>query len=198
MSIQIQTEGRRNYITGNTYAVRDQIRAIGAHWDAERKAWWTAKREEAERLVAQLSAAPQASTPQRGSESRAPRDGLDSVVAGRVEYKGKTYYLAGRTERGHTSYDDRVRAVQTQDGAKYLLYFRDGSSQFWAAASEVKLVKGYDRPQTISGLKRFAERAKSAAATSAFGDSGWMSNGCSHCRSLQDWCPQCAFDEFDN
>jgi len=29
-------------------------------------------------------------------------------------------------------------------------------------------------------------------------DDGWRRNGCSECRRLGDWCPRCAFDEFDN
>ena len=168
MSISIQTEGRRNYIVGNTYAVRDQFRAIGAHWDAGRKMWWTAKRDEAEALVAKLAAAP---ATQSNGASKTPRDGLDSVVAGRAEYRGKTYYVAGRVERGRTRYDD-VRAVQTQDGAKVLLYFRDGSAQFWAERAAVQVVKSYDRPQTIRGLQEFAaehkaERAEQVAARKA-------------------------------
>ena len=48
MSITIQTEGRRTYLAGNTYPHRDAIRSIGAHWDADRKMWWTAKRDQAQ------------------------------------------------------------------------------------------------------------------------------------------------------
>jgi hypothetical protein len=165
MSIQLQIEGRRTYIIGNTYAFRDQIRAIGAHWDAGRKAWWTAKRAEAEALVAALVSTPvvadtAASTP----ASKAPRDGADSMVAGRVEYKGKTYYLAGRIARGRTHWDDRVEPVVTQDGSKALLIFRDASSQFWAPREATSMVKRYDKPQTINGLKRFADQQKKAEA----------------------------------
>lgn len=55
MSITLQTEGRRTYLAGDTYPHRDAIRNIGAHWDAARKMWWTAKREQAETLAAQLN-----------------------------------------------------------------------------------------------------------------------------------------------
>ena len=48
--------------------------------------------------------------------------------------------------------------MQTQDGAKILLYFRDGSAQFWAPRAGVEVVKRYDRPQTIRGLQEFAAR----------------------------------------
>lgn len=65
MSIQIQSEGQRVYVVGDTYAVRSQIKALGAHWDGERKAWWlgAAKRAAAEALVASLAAAPAAPAP---------------------------------------------------------------------------------------------------------------------------------------
>src|SRR3990167_10623125 len=165
MSITLQIEGRRTYIIGNTYPIRDRIKALGAHWDGDRRAWWTSKRAEAEQLVAQLNEQPpEQPAAQNDSGSKAPRDGENSVVAGRATYKGKTYYVAGRAERGRTHYDDGVRALQTQDGAKFLLYFRDGSSQFWASRAEVQIVKSYDRPQTIAGLRRFMEQQKTAEA----------------------------------
>lgn len=160
--ISIQTEGRRTYITGDTYPVRDRIRAIGAKWDATRKAWWTGKRAEAETLVAELNeTAPAPAAEERSSDaSNAPRDGLDSVVAGRAEYKGKTYYVAGRIDRGRTHWDDEVAPVTTRDGAKVLLYFRDGSRQFWAPLEAVRFLRGYSRPQTIRSLRDYAEQAK--------------------------------------
>lgn len=167
MSIQIQTEGRRTYLLGNTYPVRDQIRALGAHWDPDRKAWWTAKADEARQLVERLNGAQAAPTAsQSAASSKAPRDGLDSIVAGRATYKGRTYYLAGRctSSRRGAGWNDSVEAVTTQDGAKVLLYFRDGSSQFWASRAEVQMAKSYDRPQTIRRLQEFAEQARKDAA----------------------------------
>jgi len=197
MSISLQTEGRRTYITGNTYPHRDAIRSIGAHWDADRKMWWTAKRDEAQALVAKLgAAAPIPSSP----ESKAPRDGLDSIVAGRVEYKGKPYYLAGRTERGRTHYDDRVDAVQTQDGAKYLIYFRDGSSQFWAARGEVKIIKTYDRPQTIRRLREYADQARQTVGSGRLEEGYYLrggevlASGCAECSRLGRMCRACEHD----
>lgn len=198
--ITIQTEGRRSYIAGDTYPHRDAIRNLGAHWDAARKMWWTAKREAAAQLAAQINQAPAAAQSQSGNKT--PRDGLDSVVAGRVEYKGKTYYLAGRTERGDTHWDDSVRAVQTQDGAKVLLYFRDGSSQFWAPREQVRMVKSYDRPQTIRGLREYAARAKQGGGGKLedgyyYGRGGEvLASGCGECSRLGHMCPTCEHDYY--
>jgi len=51
MTIKIETDKRRRYLTGDTYPFRDQIRAAGCRWDPDRKAWWTAKADVAERIV---------------------------------------------------------------------------------------------------------------------------------------------------
>lgn len=51
MTITIQSEGRRHYLTGNTYPIKDAIRSAGCKWDRDRGAWWTGKREVAEALV---------------------------------------------------------------------------------------------------------------------------------------------------
>ena len=93
-------------------------------------------------------------------QEKAP--GLDAVVAGRATYRGKTYYLAGREIRsGRHWRDDRVEPVTTRDGSRVLLYFRDGSAQFWAPRAEVAVDKYYERPQTIRGIQRYAEQRRS-------------------------------------
>lgn len=161
--ISIETQGRRHYIKGNTFPIKDQLRAAGCKWDPDHKAWWTSKREVAEQLAgAAPAAAPAAADSDRGAERAAP--GEDAVVAGRVMYQGRAYYALGRVVRGRTQWDDTVEPVATRDGAKVLVAFRDGSKSFWAARSEVQVVKTYTRPTTIGKLARFAERAREARA----------------------------------
>lgn len=55
MTIQIETRGRRHYLVGDTYPVRAAVKAAGCKWDGDARAWWTGKRETAERLVADVS-----------------------------------------------------------------------------------------------------------------------------------------------
>ncbi|HKY40745.1 MAG TPA: hypothetical protein VJN18_32645 [Polyangiaceae bacterium] len=170
-TITIQSEGRRHYLIGNTYPIKDKLRAAGAKWDSDRKAWWTGKRDLAEQLAsgASAEAAPAAESGSSPSASReAPGEG--AIVAGRATYKGKTYYVAGRVERGRTHYDDRASAVTSRDGSRILLLFRDGSSQFWAARGDVQIGKTYDRPQTIGRLKRFAEEARNGTSRQDYQD----------------------------
>lgn len=161
MTIEIRTEGRRSYITGNTYPHRNALRSAGAHWDADAKAWWVGDAAKAAELVGRFAASPQPAADTASSGERQDAPGEDATVAGRAEYKGRTYYLAGRVERGASRYDrDKVHPVSTRDGAKLLLIARDGSMQFWAAREAVQVTKRYDRPQTIAGLRSFAAEAK--------------------------------------
>jgi len=164
-AITVERVGRRSYLTGNTYPVKDAIRNAGGHWDAERKAWWLGDDVKA-RSIAQQSAGA-ATTSSNSSGAEAPKreaPGLEATVAGRAEYKGKTFYVAGRVIRGRTHWDDQVGEVTSRDGSSVLLYFRDGSSSFWAKTADVRVVKSYRKPTTIKSLRDFAERAKEARA----------------------------------
>lgn len=171
MSITLQTEGRRTYITGNTYPVRDRLRALGAHWDGERKAWWTAKRDAAEQLVGQLNAQPAADQPktERQESSGQPYEG---EVRGQVEYRGRQYYVrwAGRTSRG----TDACRLVT-----------RDGKVDCWADAAECRWTKRYEQRgaygkvderygsyPTLAGIQRFI--ARDQRETKETGIDCWM------------------------
>lgn len=182
MAIQLEARGRRVYIRGNTYPIKDTLRAAGAKWDPEERAWWVgpAKRGAIEAL---LASAPSSARPEA---TEAP--GEDAVVAGRVTYRGKVYYLAGRSVRGRTYYDFRVDAVTSRDGTRVLLYYRDGSRQFWASAEEVRIERTYDRPQTIGRLRRFAEQRKAGrcpvCARHCTCDKGW-------CQHHHDGCEAC-------
>lgn len=170
--ITIDQQGRRFYLRGNTYPIKDQLRAAGCKWDADAKSWYTSKRELAEQLAGQSQAPGPQDAPSGQSDREAP--GEDAIVAARATYKGKTYYVAGRVDRGRTHWDDRVSAVTTRDGAKVLLYSRDGKLQFWAASELVSITKSYDKPQTIDKLRRFAEKAKEARAQ---GNEDGIANG---------------------
>lgn len=142
MSLSIQLEGGRAYLLGNTYPHRDAIRAIGGHWDKGRKMWWTTEHEKARALVAAAA----------GTPPMPPRtaSGLNATVAGRVEYKGRNYYLAGRGQ------GVQIAPVLTRDATKYLLYFLDGSAQFWAACESVSIINSYHVAQTIQDVRVYA------------------------------------------
>lgn len=185
MSITLSTEGRRIYVVGNTYPIKDQLRSSGCKWDSASKRWWagTTKRAELEALVAGAVSAP-----------AAPREevtGDNLLVKGRATYQGKTYYLvwAGATSRGH--------AVK--------LAFRDGSKVFWARdAAAVSVVAEYARPKTIGSLREYAQRAKETTAEfgscecaecgrrstrliDAADSSGLVAGVCGRCAAMPRW-----------
>lgn len=150
--ITFSTEGRRIYLLGNTYPIKDILSSHGCNWDSNRKAWWTGKQETADAIAKRIE--------EKAAKGNDEKPGLDAVVAARVEYKGKTYYMAGKIIRGRTRYDNEVEGIWTKDGAKALLYSRDGEMKFWADANLVDTKKHYTKPMTIKALKDYAERAK--------------------------------------
>lgn len=168
MRITVEQAGRRYYLRGDTYAIRDSLRAAGATWDADAKAWWTGKRETAEALIARFSSSNNGGNDNDNGGTRpnnVPRDGMDTTVSGRAEYKGRTYYIAGSVSRpdGRWGRAD-VRHVTTRDGQRMLLIFRDATSQFWASVDAIEIVKEYETPQTVQSLRDFAAQAEANRA----------------------------------
>lgn len=157
-SITIDKQGRRFYLLGDTFSIKAQLADAGCHFDRDQRAWWTSKREVAEQFSA--AEAPQSATSTPVPSSDRPAPGGSAIVAGRATYKGKTYYVLGRKVRGRTHWDDTVTPIQTRDGSKLLLSFRDGSKSFWASTSEAKIVKVFQKGKTIDALRKFAEESR--------------------------------------
>lgn len=146
--ITVQSEGRRHYLIGNTYPIKDQLRSAGAKWDGDRRAWWTGKKELAEKLAGSVAAPADAAPASERTDSLTE----DSRIAGKATYKGKPYILVweGETRRG--------RATK--------LAFADGTKIFWADASEVTVTKRYEEREyrgriehmTFGRLQRLREK----------------------------------------
>ena len=164
--MELSTEGRRTYITGDTYPIRAQLLAAGAKWDPARKAWWCGKREVAEQLIAGLNGAASPAEPQ-GKDSE-PYEG---EVRGKAEYKGRQYYVRwyGTTKRGEA----------------FRLVTLDAKVDFWADASQCRWTKHYEKKgaygkrderygsyPTLAGIRRFIEREK--RETKETGIDCWM------------------------
>jgi hypothetical protein len=182
-TITLETVGRRVYLRGNTYPVRDQLSAGGAKWDPEQKGWYLGvqRRELAERLAAQSGAAQQAAARREREEGISPDA---DVIRGRCQVpnaEGKlvTYY---------------VLAQGTGSKGPYLkLCFRDGSKVFWARdPSKAQNLKMYRSPTSIASLRAFAEKAKSFGTSECrcfchmgnghFGSGGFaLFDGCDVC-----------------
>lgn len=175
MQIEITTVGRRHYLIGLPYILKDAAKDAGCRWDPAQRAWWTGARKTAEHVLAAAQAAPATGT------AAPDADAGDTVVAGRVQYRthdGRTTscLLVGRVVRGRTHYDDRVELVTSRTGA-YRLCGRDGSRQWWADADRVEVIKVYDRPQTVRKLAHFAEKRRA--------NGGVHPDACPMCGDLQ-------------
>lgn len=143
-NITIKSEGRRFYLVGDTYAIKDKLRAAGAKWDGDRRAWWTGKRDVAEKFLEAVDAAKSDQSAAQSSEPSADRLSADSTIAGKATYKGRPYLLVweGDTKRG--------RAAK--------LAFTDGSKIFWASAGEYQVTKRYEEREQRGAYGRSTGR----------------------------------------
>lgn len=183
-SIRPEVQGRRVYLFGNTYGIKDAIKAAGGKWDGDQRAWWisTTKANDPafQRLINDANDAPAAPAQEKQAEAT---KGIDTRVIGKALYKGKSYYVVwyGTTARGEA----------------FKLSFRDGSKYFWANASEATWEKQYSERQdgfgryarrsypTIASLQAFAERQRDPRTARGecceCGEGGPVGQSCKHC-----------------
>lgn len=164
MRLEVMDHGRRSYVFGDTYSLRERLRQIGAKWDPDRRGWYVpiSDKSKLEDLVDEVLSdrgvdAPPASLSMASDNG----PGEDGVVFGRAVYKDRPCYVAGWVERGRTRFDDFVHPVTTKDGTKLLLYSMDGKKKWWAPESSVRIERMYQKPKTIGSIKRFVESLKS-------------------------------------
>lgn len=133
MSVQLIAEGRRIYLAGNTFPIKDKIKSLGGHWDGDRRMWWLgiAKAEDAKTLC---DAAPADDAP------REPQKPDDIRLTGKGRYKGREYFAGSITRDGA-----KVRLLTLPDASGKFL-------DFWAPCSEVEQTKSYaPREHTYRG-----------------------------------------------
>lgn len=192
MTIEIQQDGRRLYLRGNTYPVKDQIRSAGGKWDHDQKAWYVGvqRREIAEQIVSRCAAVP---TPpaERPAETLA-EDARE--IGGRATYHDRPCYVIGRVVRGRTHWDDQVALVRSTSG-KLKLASRDGARVWWVPESEVRVDKQYPRLASIRSLREYAAQAKDREDRNGCGCSCHESPQCQcgrgFCHYHHDGCDRC-------
>lgn len=165
--IDIKEIGGRFYIGGETYALRDQLRKLGCSWDQDRREWWTANADVAAK-VRQLEPDAAHAGSGGGNESR--------YIYGVGKYRGRSYYIAARRPRDARGKPEMVTA---QDGARMLLYFKDGSSQFWVNSGDVEVTKTYRRSITIDAIQRYLRECRENGGTHPDACPNCGSTGCS-------------------
>lgn len=153
--------GKRIYVIGDTYPIKDKLKNEGAHWDNDRKAWWIGAGKES--AIQHIINPPVGSTPVAPVEKN-----LDDLrVVGKANYKGRTYYALwyGYSEK--------------YNGFRAHLSSLDNKIDFWCDASPngqgddslmAVIVKTYASREyrgrteytTLGSLKRFIEGQKSS------------------------------------
>jgi len=179
MAITIERQGQRVYLVGDTYAIKDRIKSVGGHWDSDRRAWWVGAKKEADvtALLSQFDPAPSAGMqlgtpegivadkmeddgrPEEAEKVRAaadapkPKQDPDDIrLTGKGEYRGRMYYLGGRTRDGA-----RIRCLTMPDPKGDYL-------DFWADASAVKVVREY-MPRQVWDGRRYSGRTRTQYTT---------------------------------
>lgn len=135
MSLALEQVERRLYLRGDTYPLRERIRAAGGRWDPARRAWFLAlaQRELAELLVSRTFVG---DDQEQGPAVRAS----ELAVLGRARYEGRVYFLL-------------EEQLQEPRPAVRLAY-RDGSRAFWARSpGSVEVLARYAEPRTPRELR---------------------------------------------
>lgn len=155
-TLTLDHQGRRVYLRGNTFPIKDQIRAQGGRWDADKKAWWVGAGKETS--FSDILNVPAQPANEGGSEKVSD----DTKIRGKVSYKGKTYFLI----------------CSSRDGGSHKVCTLDGNLCFWTNAdNRAEVVKQYGKARrfrgygnrgregdieypTLGSLRKFIERAK--------------------------------------
>lgn len=94
-------------ITGNTYPVKDELKALGGRWNADLKAWMVPA-DRADQARALVSGAPKGYVAASGQSSYRPRK---CVVCGHVERRNSRGYVDGdrilRSGECQSCYEER-------------------------------------------------------------------------------------------
>lgn len=175
MPLTTVREGARIYVTGDTYAVKDQLKDLGCHWDSQRKGWWigAAKANEIETFVEEngggleqppVVAPPQATDPTEDNVS-------DNTAYGRAQYKDRTYFVVGKAP------------------GRLQLSNLAGTFHFWTAESKCRWLKEYrpreGRLRSLGELREWIqtnqESDRRRGQCTECGEWGMMGESCSDC-----------------
>lgn len=165
-TVATETIGRRIYITGNTFPLKEALKSAGCQWDSERRQWWIGAGKQAE-IDAIISAPP-------------PKEDLSTKrLYGKAQYKGREYYMLGESQTG-----------------KYRLTVLDGSIDFWADKAQCTVTKTYQARErrwrgkvvgtdytTLASIRRFiAQQKNPATAREQCNECGSWKNAGEDCR----------------
>jgi hypothetical protein len=152
----IEIRGTRAYVTGDTYPIRDRLKAVGCHWDSESRLWWIgkAKADAVAEIVTAHESKPQ--EPQ-AYQQPTPQELERLPCAGKATYKGKQYYVVGQS--------DRTGKLHLTNLACSLSFWADASACQWLKRyNSVSRFQGrgmgsVEQSQTVLSIRRFIDKA---------------------------------------
>lgn len=146
--IELRTEGRKTFFVGDTYPIRDKLSRFGCRFDNVKRMWWIHDQDVAVEILRDLR------LPVQFAQSNEVQKIVDdTIIAGRVVYKGKMYFLAGFVRRGRMHRGDKVIPVETRDRNKFLLVYQDGTEKFWVRKEFVTVIKLYTKMVLLGEIK---------------------------------------------
>jgi hypothetical protein len=165
VSVRIEQQGAKYYLLGNTFPIKDKLKAAGCRWDPSQRAWWTHYEDVAEGFVNEqpdVCAVDQ----QSGIESPAaatpvappPADAAltaelsAAVCTHRVKYQGRTYYVIGEADEARV----------------WRLTPLSGSHDIWVGRAECEVLKKYATrtyngqvvKHTVGSLRKFVQESR--------------------------------------
>lgn len=151
MTLTVEKTGRRWYFLGNTYSIKDQLKQEGCKWDPERKAWWTGKQGVADKFSGDIQ-------PTEKSEDQKREELSSKDCFGKVKYKGKLYYVIGRSGSGKlhlTVLDCSIDFWATEDSCVWEK--RYAAKSHWGGYGRGQV----EQYQSVASIRRFIDRTKS-------------------------------------
>ena len=204
-AIELESCGKRVYVVGNSFPIKDRLKSAGCHWDGERRQWWIGanKRSEVERIVGSAS----------GDAVESATENADDIkVIGKARYKGRNYYVRWAGECRNGSYKARLVTLDAKIDF-WANCARPGGCGFDGSGDVAVIVKTYHPRErygkvehtTLGSLKRFIERKKEEDAAGGkpdddcyLRDGQWLCRGCGECARLGTMCPTCQHDTYDS
>lgn len=135
---------KKIYLTGNTYPLREEIRAAGGRWDKDKRQWWcTPEQRPAMLALARRAKALPPKKPAARGQAALPDDDTKVIGEAKDLEQQAPVWLAwmGRLTKGGNAGHLFAKLI-TRDGRKF----------FWKPAKKITVLRRFEMPLPLCGL----------------------------------------------